>query len=130
MCCKAYTICHTYTFFLWLCSPARTMTSSFTRFLDHTQRRPTVGKAPLDERSARHRDLYLTTQTHTTDKHPYPGGIRNQDRSRRAAIDIRVRPHGHWDRHTYTYYLLMMSYNKVKTDSASCWFYIQICKII
>jgi len=30
-------------------------------FLDHTQRRTTVGRTPLDERSARHRDLYLRT---------------------------------------------------------------------
>ena len=32
----------------------------FTRFLDHT-RRTTVGRTPLDERSVRRRDLYLTT---------------------------------------------------------------------
>jgi hypothetical protein len=38
------------------------MTSSFLRFLDHTQRRITVGRTPLDERSARRRDLYLTTR--------------------------------------------------------------------
>jgi hypothetical protein len=30
-------------------------------FLDHTQRRTTVGRTPLDECSARRRDLYLTT---------------------------------------------------------------------
>jgi len=30
-------------------------------FLDHTQRRTTVGRTPLEERSARRRDLYLTT---------------------------------------------------------------------
>ena len=36
------------------------MASSFTRFLDHTQRRITVGRTPLDEWSARRRDLYLT----------------------------------------------------------------------
>ena len=30
-------------------------------FLDHTQRRSTVGRTPLDELSARRRDLYLTT---------------------------------------------------------------------
>ena len=30
-------------------------------FLDHTQRRSTVGRTPLDERSARRRDHYLTT---------------------------------------------------------------------
>ena len=30
-------------------------------FLDHTQRRTTDGRTPLDERSACRRDLYLTT---------------------------------------------------------------------
>jgi hypothetical protein len=30
-------------------------------FLDHTQRRTTVGRTPLDERSAPRKDLYLTT---------------------------------------------------------------------
>jgi hypothetical protein len=48
-------------YFLWLWSPARAMTSSSTKFLDHTQRRATVGRTPLDEWPARHRDLYLTT---------------------------------------------------------------------
>jgi len=48
-------------FFLWRCDPTLVMTSSFTRFLDHIQRRTTVGRAPLDEWSARRRDLYLTT---------------------------------------------------------------------
>ena len=33
----------------------------FFMFLDHTQRRTTVGRTPLDEWSARRRDLYLTT---------------------------------------------------------------------
>ena len=37
------------------------MASSFLRFLDHTERRTTVGRTPLDEWSARRRDLYLTT---------------------------------------------------------------------
>jgi hypothetical protein len=41
-------------------------------FLDHTQRRTTVGRTPLDEWSARRRDLYLTTHTLTTDIHPCP----------------------------------------------------------
>jgi hypothetical protein len=48
-------------FFLWLCSPARAMTSSSTRFHDHTQRRVTLCRTPLDECLARRRDLYLTT---------------------------------------------------------------------
>jgi len=70
-------------------------------FLDHTQRRTTAGRTPLDEWSTRRRDLYLTTQTLTTDKHPCPGGIRTHDLSRRAAINLRLRPRGHWDRHTW-----------------------------
>ena len=37
------------------------MASSFTRFLDHTQRRTTVGRTPLNEWSARRRGLYLTS---------------------------------------------------------------------
>ena len=37
------------------------MEHPFLMFLDHTQRRTTVGRTPLDECSARRRDLYLTT---------------------------------------------------------------------
>ena len=49
-------------FFLWLCGPTWAMASSFLRFLDHKQRRITVGRTPLGVWSARRRDLYLTTQ--------------------------------------------------------------------
>ena len=38
----------------------RVMASSFLKFLDHTQRRTTAGRTPLDEWSGRGRDLYLT----------------------------------------------------------------------
>ena len=48
----------------------RPIASSRTRFLDHIKLRATVGRTPLDEWSARRRDLYLTTLT--TDKHPSP----------------------------------------------------------
>jgi hypothetical protein len=52
---------HYYTFFLlWRCDPMRVMASSFLRVLDHTQRRTTVDRIPLDKWSARRRDLYLT----------------------------------------------------------------------
>ena len=37
------------------------MEHPFLMFLDHTQRRSTIGRTPLDELSARRRDLYLTT---------------------------------------------------------------------
>ena len=48
----------------------------FLMFLDHTQRRATVGRTPLDELSARRRDLYLTTQdTHNRQKSMPPVGF-------------------------------------------------------
>ena len=49
-----------YIFFFLRCDPSRVKASSFLRFLDQTQRRTTVGRTPLDEWSARRRDLYLT----------------------------------------------------------------------
>jgi len=52
---------NTWFFLLWRCDPTLVMASSFLRFLDHTQRRTTVGRTPLDEWWARRRDLYLTT---------------------------------------------------------------------
>ena len=67
------------------------------RFLYHTQRRTSVGRTPLEERSARRRDLYLTTHN-THNRHLCPGGIRTHDLRRRAAADLRLRPRGHWDR--------------------------------
>ena len=38
----------------------RALASSRTRLLDHTQRRATVGRNPLNEWAVRRRDLYLT----------------------------------------------------------------------
>ena len=68
-------------------------------FLDHTQRRTTVGRTPLDEWSARRRDLYLTTHnTHKQTNIHTSGGIRTHDLSRRAAADLRLRSRGYWDR--------------------------------
>jgi hypothetical protein len=66
--------------------------------LDHTQTHTTVGRTPLDEGSARRRDLYLKTHTlHKTNIHA-PGGIRTHAPSKRSAADLRLRPRGHWDR--------------------------------
>jgi hypothetical protein len=94
---------------LWLCSPARAMASCgsaaqrglwpprFPGFLDHTQRRDTVGRTRLGlEISSTQRPLPDNTQQ--TNIHA-PDGIRTHDRSRRAAVDLRLRPRGHWDRH-------------------------------
>ena len=42
-------------------APTGPRTFSLSRIHDHTQRRTTVGRTPMDEWSAVHRDLYLTT---------------------------------------------------------------------
>ena len=53
------------------------MEHPFLMFLDHTQRRSTVGRTPLDERSARRRDLYLTTHnTHNRQTSMPPAGFK------------------------------------------------------
>jgi hypothetical protein len=57
----------------------------FLMFLDHTRRRTTVGRTPLDEWSARRRDLYLTTHdTHNRQISMAPVGF-DHDLSRWAA---------------------------------------------
>jgi len=44
----------------------------------------------------------LTTNIHA------PGGIRTHDLSRRTAVDLRLRPRGHWDRHKiYMHYNIL-----------------------
>jgi len=75
------------------------MASSFTKFLDHTQRRTTVGRIPLDEWSARRRDLYMTNTQHSQGKDIHTsGGIQTHNLSRRAAANPRNRQLAHWDR--------------------------------
>ena len=58
----------------------------------------TLGRTPLDEWSARHRDLCLTTQhSQQTDIHASVG-IRTRSLSNRAASDPFLRPRGHRNR--------------------------------
>jgi len=83
-------------FFLWRCDPTQVMASSFLRFLDHTLR-TTVGRTPLDERSARRRDLYLPT--HNTHNKQTPMPRRNSNpQSEQASGRRPLKPRGHWDR--------------------------------
>jgi len=82
-------------FFLWLCSPTRAMASSFLRFLDHTQRRTTVGRTPLDGWSAR-RIPDNTRHSQQTNIHAL-GGIQTHNLRRRGAADLRLRPRENWD---------------------------------
>jgi len=87
---------HAYHFFFWHCGPTRAMASSFFRFLDHTPRRTTVGRTPLDEWSVRRRDFYLTTHN-THNKHPWRRWVsnpRSQQASGRRPTPQTARPLG------------------------------------
>ena len=77
------------------------MASSFLRFLDHAHRCTTVGRTRLDAWSARRRDLYLTA--HNTHK-------RAHNPSTRAAVDLLLRPLGHWDRQYMCIYVNIYIY--------------------
>ena len=77
---------------------------------DHTQRRTTVGRTPLDEWSARRRDLYLTTHdTHNRQisMHPVLRAVCDLETSRIGAPYIynvrllRVKGHDHDQQHCY-----------------------------
>jgi hypothetical protein len=58
----------------------------------------TYGKTPLDEWSARRRDLYLHRTTQQTNIHA-SSCIRTRDPGNQAAADLCLRPRGHWNRH-------------------------------
>ena len=78
--------------FLWRFGLKRAMASSFMRFLDHTQRRTTVGRTPLDQWSGRLRDLSLTIHsTHNKQTSMLPAGfepvISAGERSQHHALD-------------------------------------------
>ena len=66
--------------------PQCAMASSFTRFLDHTQRRTTVGRTPLDEWWERPVPENSTQHSQQTNIHA-PGGIRTKNLIRRVALD-------------------------------------------
>jgi hypothetical protein len=73
-------------------APQRATASSLARFLDHTQRRTTVGKTRLHEWSARRRDIRLTTHnTHNRQTSMPPVGFEHtisaSERPKTYAID-------------------------------------------
>jgi len=76
--CTLYFFCWLYNP-LWVCisQPSSVaIASSRTRFLDHTQRRATVGRTLLDEWSVCRRDVYLTTHnTHNRQTSMPPVGF-------------------------------------------------------
>jgi len=113
------TYLYVYMFFVcfWRDRPKWARASSFTRFLDHTQRRTTIGISPLDEWSARRRDLHLTTQnTHNRQTSMPPVGFE-------ATNPAGERPQ------TYTLfkYLLMLIIEWKSAEFIDIYIYIYIC---
>jgi hypothetical protein len=70
----------------WRKNSQLTRTSSFTRFLDHTQRHTTVGRTPPKELSAPRIDLYFTTHN-IHNKHPFEPAISADELPQTHAID-------------------------------------------
>ena len=100
--------------------------SSFTRFLYHTRRHTTVGRTPLDEWSARHKDLYLTTHnTHNRHTSMPPVGfeptISACDRPQTYALDRAATDTGNtynniriFFAHTHIFIVYYVSHNKYR----------------
>jgi hypothetical protein len=93
---------------LWLCSPAQAMASCGSAaqrrlwpprprgFLITNNDAPqSVGLLWTSDQLAPETSTWQHTQQ--TNIH-VPGGIRNHNRSMRTAVDLRLRPRGHWDR--------------------------------
>ena len=97
-----HTHTYIYIYFLWRCGPTLGIVSSILRFQDHTQRRTTIGRTPLDEWSTRRKDFYLTAQSHQKNIHA-TGGIRTHNHSKREAADLRLRTRGHWEQRRPAY---------------------------
>ena len=90
-------------FFYWRYNPSwfcilqpssGAIASSRTRFLDAPQ---SVGLLWTSDPSVAETSIWQHT-TLRTDKHPCLCGIRTHDLSRRAAVDLRLRSRGYWDR--------------------------------
>jgi len=100
----------------WRDSPQWVMTSSVTRFLDHTQRRSTVSRTPQDEWSARRRDLYLTTHnTHNRQTSMPPVGFE-------PTISAGERPHTYdLDRAASTFHVAIIKFDFQASFFIVCW---------
>ena len=66
------------------------MEHPFLMCLDHTQRRSTVGRIPLNEWSARRRDLYLTHDTHNRQISMPPVGFETTISAGEVCCECRV----------------------------------------
>jgi hypothetical protein len=74
---------------------------SHTRFIDHKQRRATVDRTLLG-RVISSSQRFLPENTRNRQHIHAHSEIRTHDRSKRAAVDLRLRPRSHLDRHHVT----------------------------
>ena len=75
--------------------PMRAMESSFLRLLDYTQRHNTVGRAPLEGRPVRRREVYLTvhnTRNRRTSNSRRDSNTQSQQASSRRPEPQTARP--------------------------------------
>jgi len=91
------------------------MERTFSMFLDHTQRRTTVGRTPLDEWiiSSQRPPPGKTQHSQPTDIHA-PGRIRTHNLNRRTDAYLHPRPRGHFDRQSYAVDILFTNHPQVK----------------
>ena len=98
----------------------------FTRFLDHTQRRTTVGRTPLDEWSARRRDLCLTTHnTHNRQTSILPAGFETTfsagERSQTDALDRAATGTG-----AYLFIVPLLTTETISSSSFLFWAHVKL----
>ena len=106
----------------------------FLRFLDHTQRRIIFGRTPLDEWSARRRDLYLTTHdTHDRQTSMPPVGfeptVSASERPQTYALDRAATETG-IDKHDEAFFLILRMCPKRNRQwffPYSRYFYVKTC---
>jgi hypothetical protein len=84
--------------------------SSFLRLPDHNDAPQSVGLLWTSDKSDAETSTWQHTTLTTVTFMP-PGGIRIKKPSKRAAVDPRLKPRGHWDRHSPNYSIKLLYSN-------------------
>ena len=106
----SFSICATAHCGFVFCSPLTGLEPPSLRsfLITHNDEPQSVGLLWTSDKSVAETSTWQHT-TLTTDKHPCPGGIRTHDRSRRAAVDLRLKSRGHWDRQPNSNYATLFT---------------------
>jgi hypothetical protein len=107
--------------FLWLCSPARATASSYHEVSwSHTTTRHSRDSSGR-EISSSQRPLFDNTQQkniHAPLGFLFNETFRTHNHSRQAAVDLRLRPRGHWDRRIVP--VILSNFNATRIFSKDC----------